>query len=105
MVAPSHSAAVNTGHDDPPGMNAFIFFPLRIPPPTSSIICFTGNPRRSSYTPGLLTWPVRQVSLVPPPFGTPRSANALPPLRMIGGTAQYVSTLFNTVGHWNAPDT
>ena len=27
MVAPSHSAAVSTGHDEPPGMNAFSFLP------------------------------------------------------------------------------
>src|SRR6476646_11246577 len=105
MLAPSSSAAVNTGHDDPPGMNAFSFLPLRIPPPTSSIICFTGKPSFNSYTPGLLTWPVRQVILVPPDLGTPSAAKAAPPSRIIAGTAQKVSTLFNTVGHWNAPTT
>src|SRR5208283_869020 len=71
MVRPSHSSAVSTGQLDPPGMSAFNFLPLRMPPPTSSIICFTGKPMRSSYTPGLLTWPVRQVILVPPALGTP----------------------------------
>src|SRR5262249_10262772 len=105
MVAPSHSSAVRTGHEDPPGIMAFNFLPLRMPPPTSSIIDFTGKPSRNSYTPGLLTWPVRQVSLVPPALGTPRSANALPPLRMMGGIEQNVSTLFRIVGHWKAPDT
>src|SRR3954447_12621812 len=105
MFAPSTSAAVSTGQLEPPGTNAFNFLPLRIPPPTSSIICFTGNPSLSSYTPGLFTCPVRQVILVPAAFGTPRAANAAPPARMIAGTAQYVSTLFRTVGHWNAPTT
>src|SRR5436190_18129708 len=103
MVAPSSSWAVSTGHEEPPGMNAFKFLPLRIPPPTSSIICFTGNPSLSSYTPGLFTCPVRQVILDPPAFGTPRAANAAPPSRMIAGPAQYVSTLFRTVGHWSDP--
>src|SRR5215467_7210323 len=105
MVAPSTSAAVSTGQLEPPGMNAFSFFPLRMPPPTSSIICLTGKPSFSSYTPGRLTCPVRQVILVPPALGTPSAANAAPPSRMIGGTAQNVSTLLSTVGHWNAPTT
>src|SRR5579871_838621 len=99
MVAPSHSAAVRIGQEEPPGIKAFNFLPFRIPPPTSLIIFMTGKPSVSSYTPGLLTWPVRQVNLVPPALGTPRSAKALPPSRMIGGTAQNVSTLFSTVGH------
>src|SRR3954462_10548157 len=105
MVAPSTSSAVSTGHDDPPGMNAFNFRPPRIPPPTSSIICFTGNPSFSSYTPGLFTWPVRQVSFVPPAFGTPYAAHVAPPCSKIDGAAQNVSTLFSTVGHWKAPTT
>src|SRR5216110_2905825 len=105
MVAPSTSCAVSTGQLDPPGMNAFNFLPLRTPPPTSSIICLTGNPSRSSYTPGLLTWPVKQVILVPPDLGIPSAAKAAPPLRRMAGTAQNVSTLFSTVGHWNAPAT
>jgi hypothetical protein len=105
MVAPSHSAAVSTGHDEPPGMNAFNFLPRGMPPPTSSIICITGKPSRNSYTPGLLMWPVRQVILVPPALGTPSAANAAPPSRRIAGTAQNVSTLLSTVGHWKAPTT
>ena len=43
MVKPSHSAAVSTGHDEPPGMKAFSFLPPRMPPPTSSIMVFTGK--------------------------------------------------------------
>src|SRR6266542_2020826 len=105
MVRPSHSLDVSTGHDEPPGTNAFNFLPPRIPPPTSSIICCTGKPSFSSYTPGRFTCPVRQVILVPPALGTPSAAKAEPPSRMIAGAAQNVSTLFSTVGDWNAPTT
>ena len=54
MVAPSTSAAVSTGQLEPPGMNAFNFFPLRMPPPTSSIICFTGKPSLQFVDAGLV---------------------------------------------------
>ena len=37
-MATSHSSAFSTGQDDPPGTTAFNFLPLRMPPPTSSIM-------------------------------------------------------------------
>src|SRR6266566_7971736 len=95
----SHSSALSTGHDDPPGITAFSFLPPRIPPPTSLIIRMSGKPIGNSYTPGLLTWPERQNRRVPPFLGVPSAAKAAPPSRIIGGTAQKVSTLFSTVGH------
>ena len=47
-IGVSHSEAFSTGEEEPPGMTAFNFFPLRMPPQTSSIIRIRLNPSGSS---------------------------------------------------------
>ena len=47
-AATSHSSAFSTGEDEPPGMTAFNFLPLRMPPQTSSIIRSRLKPSGSS---------------------------------------------------------
>ena len=55
--ATSHSSAFSTGHDEPPGITAFNFLPPRIPPPTSSIICASGEAQRQLIDAGLVHMP------------------------------------------------
>jgi hypothetical protein len=47
-IATSHSSALSTGTEDPPGMTAFSLRPFHTPPPCSSIICLSGVPIGSS---------------------------------------------------------
>ena len=86
-----------TGEDVPPGMTALHFLPPRMPPAISSRSA-KGVPIGISNTPGLLTWPETDQIFTPPLFGTPRSANHCPPLRMIAGTDDSVSVLLTVVG-------
>ncbi len=52
----------------------------------------------TSKAPGLRTWPDRAKSRVPVERPAPSAANAAPPLVMIQGRLDIVSTLFTTVG-------
>ncbi len=58
-MSTSHSSAVSTGTDDPPGITALSGRSSRsIPPPRSWINSRSGSPMGASYTPGRLTWPL-----------------------------------------------
>ena len=52
--AMSHSSAVSTGQEEPPGMTAFSFLPPRMPPPTSLIILQQVEAQRQFVHAGLV---------------------------------------------------
>ena len=93
--AMSHSSAFSSGHDDPPGTTAFSFLPLRMPPPTSSIICITGEAQRQFVNARLVHVAGKADQPRAAVLGRAQIARTpAPPSRMIAGTAQKVSTLF-----------
>src|SRR5690349_11980422 len=93
------------GTDDPPGIHAFNFFPLGMPPQNSSLYknSSTDIVMSISYTPGLLILPQAEISLVPVDLPIPIFAYSSPPILIIGTTAASVSTLFTTVGQSYKP--
>src|ERR1700739_989441 len=93
------------GTDEPPGIQAFSFFPFGIPPQYSllKINSSTEIVISISYTPGLLILPQAEINLVPVLFPTPIFAYSSPPSLIIGTTAAMVSTLFTTVGQSHKP--
>ena len=84
-MATSISSGVSMGADEPPGMTAFSFLSPRMPPAASYITVRNGVPTGSSYTPGLLTCPLTENSMVPPLLGVPRFRNQSPPFMMMEG--------------------
>src|SRR5215203_5574272 len=93
------------GTEEPPGIQAFNFFPLAIPPQYSSlkINSSTEMVMSISYTPGFRTFPQAESSLVPVDFPTPIVAYSAPPILIMGTIAASVSTLFTTVGQSYSP--
>src|SRR6185436_1262701 len=88
-------------------MQAFNFLPFGIPPQYSSLYINSSTEQvmSISYTPGLLTLPQTERSLVPVDLPTPILAYSSPPMLMMGTTAASVSTLFTTVGRIHTPCT
>ena len=72
-------------------------------PPAMSSSAPSVVPKGISYTPGLVTQPLRQKSRVPVLCAVPVAANAAPPSITIGSTFTSVSTLLTTVGLPNNP--
>src|SRR3954467_4567267 len=95
------------GTEDPPGIQAFNFFPLAMPPQYSSLYrnSSTDIIISISYTPGLLILPQAEISLVPVDLPIPTFAYSSPPILIMGTTAASVSTLFTTVGQSYNPFT
>src|SRR5437867_2429126 len=88
-----------------PPQIAALYLPPFIPPASFSIEYSSVMPSSSSYTPGLLTWPLIPNSFGPGDFSVPIDLNHAAPLSRptMCGTQQSVSTLLITVGRANAP--
>jgi len=89
-------SAGSTGIDEPPGITAFSWWPLRTRRPFRA-----ARERRAELhlvIAGAVDVPGDGDSLVPPLFGLPSARNASPPLRTIQGTAAKVSVLLMVVG-------
>src|SRR5438270_13677234 len=83
----------STVAEDPPGQKTLTLRPSGGPPASSMITCLNVWPSSTSYTPGFLTLPLTDMSLVPGDFSVPRLAYSAPPWLTIHGTVASVSTL------------
>src|ERR1035438_10548629 len=84
--------------EGPPVWIAFNVWPPGTPPPITSMISHSLMPRGTSINPVFAILPVSANTFVPLLRSEPMLANHLPPLRTIGATLAYVSTLFSSVG-------
>src|SRR3954470_5325723 len=79
--------------------------PSTIPPPMSKTISRSVAPIGTSTSPVLTTRPASAKTFVPLLVFEPMPAYQSPPLRMIGATLAYDSTLLISVGLAHRPDT
>src|SRR6476469_3132149 len=91
--------------DGPPVWTHLKARPSTIPPPMSKTISRSVAPIGTSTSPVLTTRPARAKTLVPLLLVVPRPAHPSPPLRMIGATLAYDSTLLISVGRPHRPET
>ena len=73
-VLVSSMLAGSTGADEPPGQNTFRSRPSGTPPASSMITWRKVWPSSTSYTPGLLTLPLTDISRVPGDLSVPSFA-------------------------------
>src|SRR6516164_1889651 len=97
-------SSVNSGVDDPPGVQNFSRCPARTPPARSSSSASV-MPSGASYWPGTVTWPLSEKMPYPVDRPVPIPANQAAPLVTIDGTDAIDSTLLITVGQEYRPST
>src|SRR5690606_21209266 len=96
--------SVNSGADDPPGVQNFTALPPRIPPARSSSSRGV-VPSGASYGPGRVTWPESENRPNPAERSVPIDVNQSAPRATIDGTLAIDSTLLTTVGRAYRPAT
>jgi len=93
----SRCSSVNSGVEEPPGVQNFSRCPARTPPAMSSSSRRV-MPSGPSYCPGSVTWPLSENRPNPEDFGVPIDVNHSAPFSTIEGTLAIDSTLLTTVG-------
>src|SRR5690606_39383356 len=96
--------SVNSGVDDPPGVQNFSALPPRIPPARSSS-SRSVVPSGASYWPGRVTWPESENRPNPAERSVPIDVNHSAPRAPIDGTLATDPTLLTTVGRAYRPAT
>ncbi len=95
---------MNSGVDDPPGVQNFSGIPSFIPPASSSS-CRSVVPIGASYCPGRVTCPDSEKIFVPGDRSVPTLRYQSDPPVTIDGTDAMVSMLLTTVGDAYSPAT
>src|SRR3954453_23876330 len=101
----SRNCAGTQPPDGPPVWTHLNARPSTIPPPMSKTISRSVAPIGTSTRPVFTTRPASAKTLVPLLVAVPIPAYHSPPLRMIGATLAYDSTLLISVGRPHSPET